>query len=65
MESIVDKEQGLERAARFRLSAIKEIAAGFSGWAFDAGKRESSIQIVLISSIRGVILPQGNLDGTS
>ena len=59
------KEMGLNRAAGFRLRVIIEIAAEYLGRAFDTGNRVFEIQLILISPIHRVILPQGNLDVTS
>jgi len=44
---------------------IIEIAAEYFGQAFDTGNRGFELQPILISQIQGVILPQGNLAGTS
>lgn len=65
MESIVEKEMGLKRAARFRLSTVKEIAVVCSEQALDLGNGLFGFQTILISSIHGVILPQGKLAGGS
>ena len=59
------KEMGLKRAAGFRLTVIIEIAAEYLGQAFDTGNRVFGIQPILISPIHSVILPQGNLAGSS
>lgn len=58
MESIVEKEKGVDQAAGFRSVIITKIVAGHLGWAFDAGKSRFSIQNVLIYQISSVILPQ-------